>query len=79
MKPLDFVLTPNKGIGLIVETNKNGKEASIDYIYNPADERNAWWGEDELTVLISLPRLLAGATCHPFGTGRKDVNKFFPE
>lgn len=32
MKPLDFVMTPKGGIGLITETNDGGKKASIDYI-----------------------------------------------
>jgi hypothetical protein len=77
MKPLDFVMTPKGGIGLITETNDEGKKASIDYIYNPNNEYNAWWGEEELKVLISLPRLLALATCHPFGCGSKDVDKFY--
>lgn len=67
MKPLDFVMTPKGGIGLITETNDGGKQASIEYIYNPNNEYNAWWYEKELKVLISLPRLLALSTCHPFG------------
>ena len=79
MKALDIVRTPKGGIAFVTETNDGGEIASIDYINgcNPGNEHNAWWRENELEVLDSIPRLIANATYHPFGTGEKDVKKFF--
>ena len=79
MKALDIVRTPKGGIGFITETNNNGKKASISYInnLNIGNEHNAWWDEDEIEVIDSIPRLIADATCHPFGKGSKDVESFF--
>ena len=81
MKALDFVKTPKGGIGFITETINNGTEASINYIngLNIANEKNAWWNEKELKVIDSLPRLIAFATCHPFGEGKEDVKKFYKQ
>lgn len=79
MKALDIVTTPGGGIAIITETNLNGKEASIDYIngLNPSQEHNAWWLEEELKVIDSLPNLLARSMAHPFGCGGTDVETFF--
>lgn len=79
MRALDIVRTPKGGIAFITETNDNGKTASISYInnLNTSNEHNAWWDEDELEVIDSIPRLIADATCHPFGKGPKDVKAFF--
>jgi hypothetical protein len=79
MKALDIVKTPGGGIGFITETNNNGKEASIEFIkgLNPNHERNAWWSEKELTVIDSIPKMIAMATAHPFGRGKEDVERFF--
>lgn len=79
MKALDIVKTPKGGIAIITETNKGGKDASIDYIKGcESGERNAWWDECELTVIDSIPRLLAAGMAHPFGDGKKDVVELFP-
>ena len=79
MKALDIVRTPKGGIAFITETNNEGKQASIKYIgdLNPGNERGAWWDESELEVIDSLPKMIAMATCHPFGRGESDVKKFF--
>jgi len=79
MKALDIVRTPKGGIAFITETNNNGKEASIDFIgdLNPGGEHNAWWDESELTVIDSIPKMLAMAIAHPFGDGKEDVEAFF--
>ena len=78
MKTLDFVRTPKGAIAFVTETNDAGLKASITFIGpNTTNERNAWWNIYELTVIDSLPRLLAASTAHPFGTGREDVNQFF--
>lgn len=79
MKALDIVKTPLGGIGFITETNNGGKQASVRFIktLNPKNEYNAWYNKDELEVIDSIPRMLAEATCHPFGSGKDDVNEFF--
>lgn len=79
MKALDIVRTPKGGIGFITETTGGGKLASINYIgdLNAGDERNAWWSKSELEVISSIPKIIAQATAHPFGSGKVDVEKFF--
>lgn len=79
MKALDIVRTPKGGIAIVVETNGDGNEASIDYINgcNPGREHNAWWGKSQLKVIDSVPHILAKAMKHPFGSGGQDVEKFF--
>jgi hypothetical protein len=83
MKPLDIVRTPKGALALVTETNEEGTKASIVYLdpTNPTDEHCAWWHEgalEGLTVVNSLPRVLALSTCHPLGRGFHDVDKFFP-
>lgn len=75
MKALDIVRTPKGAIGFITETNDNGQTASIQFIgdTNRGGEKNAWWSLGELVVIDSIPKMLATATCHPFGQGHKDV------
>ena len=79
MKALDIVKTPKGGIAFVTETNSNGEEASIQYIgnLNICNERNAWWDEKELTIIDSIPKMIAMAMAHPFGCGRQDVEELF--
>ena len=80
MKPLDIIRTPGGGLAVVTEVCSDGS-ASIEFLHgcNPADEKNAWWGDrDLLVVLDSIPRLLANAMAHPFGTNTKQGNRFFP-
>lgn len=79
MKALDIVITPKGGIGFITETNDDGTKASVTFInsLNPKHEHNSWYTASELTVIDSIPRMLANAAAHPFGSGKNDVNKFF--
>lgn len=79
MKALDIVRTPKGSIGFIKETNNGGKTASIDFIngLNVANEHNAWWSEGDLEIIDSIPRMLADAMCHPFGSGSDDVKLFY--
>jgi len=81
MKALDIVKTPLGGIGWITETNSSGTEASVKFFNtcNVAEEKSAWWNENELLIIDSIPRTIAMATAHPFGNGRKDVELFFNE
>ena len=75
MKALDIVRTPKGAIGFITETNDNGQQASINFIgdTNKGGEHNAWWNLGELEVIDSIPKMIAMATCHPFGKGKEDV------
>ena len=75
--PLDFVKTPSGNLALVTETNGDGEEISLDYIEQNVYEKNAWWNSSELTVVNSLPYLLARRMRHPFGTGLKDVEYAF--
>lgn len=80
IRPLDFVLTPEGNIALVDETNENNGliEVSITFI-NPehGKERNAWWKEEDLKVINSLPYILADGMRHPFGKGLITVKKHF--
>lgn len=78
MQPLDIVRTPKGGIAIISETNNGGSQASINWLGPSTREKNAWWREDELEVVNSLPRVLAMMTAHPFGRGKQDVDRVFP-
>ncbi len=74
MKALDFVRTPKGALAIIQETNDHGKQASIEYIGRcETGEHNAWWDADDLTVIDSLPHLLARCVAHPFGKGALDI------
>ena len=80
IRPLDFVLTPKGNIALVDETNGDDEsvEVSITFI-NPehGGERNAWWREEELKVINSLPYILADGMRHPFGRGYISAKKHF--
>jgi len=77
IKPLDIVRTPLGGIAMVTEYGSSG--ASIDYLGggNPTGEKSAWWHGEDLTVLDSIPRLLANAMAHPFGQNKKQGDVFF--
>lgn len=88
MKPLDFVKTPKGGIAIITEKNlsnnyTDGKTRgtySLTYLNgcNASREHNAWWDEEDLTLLDSLPQLLARNLCHPFGQGKQPAIDSYP-
>ena len=58
MKPLDIVLTPSGGVGLVTVVSESGT-ASVEWINGFAGGKSAWWKSDELKVIDSLPDLLA--------------------
>ncbi len=78
MKALDIVQTPKGGIALVTETSHRGSKVAIVWLGPHTGERNAWWRDDELKVVNSLPRVLAKILAHPMGNGREDVERFFP-
>ena len=74
IKPLDFVrINSNcdmyscdneKYVGLVIgEGNKH--------------LHNAWWSQDELIKIDSLPNLLAREMAHPFGQNREKADDFY--
>lgn len=72
MKPLDFVKTKKGNIALVTEVRDTQGElnASIRFLekLEPGyGEKNAWWTEDELTIIGSLPDLLSQNLSHPMG------------
>jgi hypothetical protein len=80
MKALDIVRTPKGGIAVVIETLRDGKQGHINFIKGcDFGEHLAWWDESELTVIDSIPFILASAMKHPFGCGQDDVDKFFGE
>lgn len=89
IRPLDFVSPVGhpECLGIITEVSANTYNkgwlysASIHWI---GGERkgcsySAWWHEKDLVVIDSLPRFFAKAMSHPFGSGRKYINKAFPK
>jgi hypothetical protein len=84
LKPLDIVRTPKGGIAVITESGlpskfNNNDRHSIDFIDNPYREYNAWWNDNELQYLTSIPALLTNAMAHPFGNNKKLGEKYFPK
>jgi hypothetical protein len=82
IKPLDIVETPKGGIAVVTECspareNYKFNSYSISYIKNPGHEYNAWWNEDELKFLASIPVIIGEAMCHPFGDNKPHVKPIF--
>lgn len=79
MKALDIVRVSSGSIGFITETNNEFKSASVDFIktLSKRNDKTAWYYESELEVIDSIPRLLAKAMAHPFGSGVGDAEKAF--
>ena len=80
IRPLDFVLTPEGNIALVKETNEDAESIKVSITFiNPehGEERNAWWREEDLKVINSLPYILANGMRHPFGKGQITAKKHF--
>ena len=68
MKPLDFVITHKGNIAMIIEVSTlNSPTASIRFLEKRVGERSAWWNENELEIIGSLPDLLSQNLKHPSG------------
>ena len=74
-------------IGIITEItpptqNMPWYQASVQWLDNRIDKNiglfNAWWHEDDLIVVGSLPNVLANSLCHPFSSYKDHPNKVFP-
>lgn len=79
MRPLDIVRSPRGGVGLVTEVGEHG-EVSVTFFQNAyAGEKTAWWSQDELTWLDSLPRVLANRLAHPFGQNRRQGDREFSQ
>ena len=82
IRPLDLVRTPQGGLALVTEFSPatdslKFNRYSVIYVENPGKEYNAWWFEDELTFLCSIPVLIAEGMCHPFGNNIDHVKEAF--
>lgn len=82
IKPLDLVETPGGGLALVTEmspANDNIKrnQYSITFLKgkNPNREHNAWWYEEQLTLVDSILTIIAEAMCHPFGNNKVHIRK----
>lgn len=70
IRALDFVKTPGGHVAMVKETTVTQGKIQVSIVYiGPCSGKNAWWNEDELEVIGSLPLLLARTMCHPFGDG----------
>ena len=83
MKPLDFVLTPRGAIGIVDELktdscHREECEVSIEFVGPSKGEKCAWWNASELLVIDNLAALLARKFVHPFGSGQKFAEKYYP-
>ena len=80
IRPLDFVLTPKGHLALVDETNGDTGSIEVSSTFiNPEHgvEYNAWWKEEDLKVINSLPYILADGMRHPFGKGQITAKKHF--
>lgn len=78
--PLDFVKTPKGAVAIVdgVTTIQGEIEISITFIGYNNTEKNAWWREDELEVIDSLPHILAKTMAHPMDSEcRKTAEELF--
>lgn len=64
-------------IGLVTEITNDGRLSVVWIGPNQDLLKNAWWEQNELEKVDSLPRLLARQMANPFGNGNKEVDKYF--
>jgi hypothetical protein len=76
MKALDFVRTKKGSLAIVAVTTDGGKSASITFIDPKVREHNAWYDENELTVINSLSRLLASEMLSHCSS--EDIDLHFP-
>lgn len=69
MKPLDFIKTKAGNIGFITEVAHCQGQliASVEFLRAFRGEKSAWWSDDQLEIIDSLPDLLARTLRHTFG------------
>lgn len=58
MKALDIAITEKGSIVLITEVSESG-DAAVEFIGPDNDEKRAWWDEEELKIIDTLPLVLA--------------------
>ena len=74
-KPFDFVESKIGSVGYIQEVAINDCQEgfddqvsySVNWIIDKANEKNAWWNHEELTVHGNIFKEIAKCACHPFG------------
>lgn len=68
---------PREYVGLVTEINSSG-ECSIEWLGDGNRHlHNAWWEQEKLEKIDSLPHLLARNMAHPFGSNKKEVDKYY--
>lgn len=68
---------PCEYVGLVTEINSSG-ECSIEWLGDGNKHlHNAWWEQEKLEKIDSLPHLLARNMAHPFGNNKKEVDKYY--
>lgn len=91
-KPLDIVSTKSGAIAIVTECyidSQGNQHLSLSYLdYFKNHEKCAWWSNeifantkdilDDLTLLDSIPRLLANTVSHNMGTNKNQGNINFP-
>ncbi len=67
-----------KYVGLVTEVDGIGGSCSVEWLGEGNKHlHNAWWSQDELIKIDSLPNLLAREMAHPFGQNREKADDFY--
>jgi len=78
IKPLDIVLTKKKDVAIVQEVTEGGRSSIAHFYINreiKGARKSAWYSPEELTVLTSLPLVLAQSMAHPLGNGAAIAKK----
>lgn len=82
-KPFDFVESEKGSFGYIQEVSvnecqegfENQVSYSVNWIKNVANEHNAWWNHNDLSVLGNMFKEIAKCAVHPFGNNEDVIDK----
>ena len=67
-----------KYVGLVTEVDGIGGSCSVEWLGEGNKHLyNAWWSQNELIKIDSLPNLLTRKMAHPFGQNRKKADEFY--
>ena len=67
-----------KYVGLVTEVDGIGGSCSVEWLGEGNKHlHNAWWSQNELIKIDSLPNLLTRKMAHPFGQNRKKADEFY--
>ena len=82
-KPFDFVESEAGSFGYIQEVSINEDQEdfngqvkySVNWIKHLAQEKNAWWRHEDLTVVGNMFKEIARCAAHPYGHNQKFIDK----